>query len=239
MLWFVAEAQAIDADTVVARVAETRPFRSNLASSQRPSFTEDDYRRAAAGHKVTGVLRVEGHTAKVGYGLTVLDVGIDALWAGINSETAHLGLLPMSHVEIVSGTPCADGREVLMVLPLPVVTDRFWINRNSYNGALSRASGGQMRELAWSSVADPANRAMSAAGRSATDGLVPIGFNRGAWLLVSLDATHTLVEYHSWVDPGGSVPAGAASMFATSGIEDTFDAMERYAQGAPLCAGRL
>ena len=46
---------------------------------------------------------------------------------------------------------------------------------------------------------------------------------------MALDEQHTLAEYHSWVDPGGSIPAGPASQFATGSIEDTFAQMERFA----------
>lgn len=237
ILLLAGQALAVDADTLLARVAEVASHRELRRAEHAPSFSEDDYRRAADGRVVTGVMPVDGHKAKVGYGLAVLDVGVEALWGGINSELHHGELVPISHVELVGGSECADGRKVLMVLPLPWIKDRYWVNENAYNAPLAAATAGSVRELSWSSVADPAAETMTQAGRDAIDGLVAVGFNRGAWLLIGLDAGHTLVEYHSWVDPGGSVPLGPASLFATSGIEDTFEAMERYASGTPFCGG--
>lgn len=229
-------AAAFDGDAVVQRVSEVAPLRSQRLGDVAPSFTETQYRAAAAGEVVTGVFAVEGNSAKVGYGLGVLDVGIDALWAGLNDETKHTGLSPISFVEVVEGKVCADKRHVLMVLPLPMISDRFWVNENAYNAAIAAASSGAVRELAWNSLSDPASHAMSADAKAAVSGLTPVSFNRGAWLLIALDDTHTLAEYHSWVDPGGYVPASGASMFATSGISDTFEAMETFAKkGALQC----
>lgn len=237
MLWMIA-AHAYDADALLARVAEVAPLRTQRMTERAPKLTEAEYRKVAEGAVVTGVLKIEGHAAKLGYGVGVLDVGIDALWAGLNDETRHGDLSALSHVEVVSGAACADRRKVLMVLPLPMIADRFWVNENRYNSTLASASGGRVRELVWSSVADPASAVTSAPGKAAIDGLVPVGFNKGAWLLVALDDGHTLAEFTSWVDPGGSVPTGAASMFATAGIEDTFTSMATYARRGDLPCSR-
>lgn len=201
-----------------------------------PQITAADYASAAKGKVATGIHKVGDHAAKLGYGVGVVDVPIAVLWAALNDDIHHTDLLPLSHIELVSGTPCASGRKVLMVLPLPLLADRYWVNDTRFATALSEASEGQVRELVWSSVADPAAEPLSAEGQAAIDGLVPMTFNKGAWLLTALDEGHTLAEYHSWVDPGGSIPAGAASAFATSGIVDTFAAMSTYAKaGASQC----
>ena len=234
MFLLFSTAWAFDADAVLARVEETRALRSHRTSEAVPTISDKDYRTAASGKVATGVTKVEGHSARIGYGVGVFDVPIDDVWAALNDETRHADLSALSHVEVVSGGVCADRRKVLMVLPLPWLTDRYWVNQNRFSAELSAQSGGAVRELTWSSVADPSAEPLSAAGRSATDGLVPIGFNKGAWLLVQLDDTHTLAEFSSWVDPGGSVPTGPASLFATSGIEDTFDAMRTYAKRGAL-----
>lgn len=236
-MWWMSLALAYDADALLQRVAETRDLRAQRASAVAPSLTEKHYRAAAAGEISTGVEKVPGHAAKLGYGVGVLDVGVEALWAALNDETRHGDLTQLDHVELVSGQPCKDGRKVLMVLPLPLITDRFWVNTNRYTTALASASAGQVRELTWQSVGDPASEPLSTVGKAKVEGLVPIGFNRGSWFLVALDDTHTLAEFTSWVDPGGSLPTGAASMFATSGIEDTFAAMETYAKRGVLPCG--
>ncbi len=227
-------AMAYDADALMERLDEVKLHRALRLATVAPELTDKEYRAAADGKIATGVMKVEGHSAKLGYGVGVLDVGIDDLWAGINDETRHGDILPLSHTEIVHGSECQSGRRVLMVLPLPVVSDRWWINENTYNPAITQASGGTLRELSWSSLDDPASHAMSTGAKAAVDGLVPVEYNRGAWFLIALDDSHTLAEYHSWVDPGGSIPAYGASMFATSGIEDTFNAMADYAKKGDL-----
>ncbi|MEZ4316339.1 MAG: hypothetical protein R3F61_02495 [Myxococcota bacterium] len=237
-MWWMSLALAYDADALLARVAEVAPLRSAQLAEHAPTPTDDELRSAASGKVVTGVKKVEGHSAKLGYGLAVVDVGIDAFWAALNDETRHGDLSALSYVEIVAGAACADRRKVLMVLPLPLLTDRYWVNVNRYNAVLDERSAGRVRELSWSSVESPASEPMSPVGAEKVKGLVPIGFNKGAWFLVALDDNHTLAEYHSWVDPGGSVPTGAASMFATAGIQDTFEAMQTYAKAGKLpCAG--
>lgn len=229
MIW-MSLAHALDPAVVLARRAEVAPLTAQRKAARIPAPTEEDVRKAASGAVVTGVQKVEGHAAKVGWGLSVVDVGIDAFWAALNDETRHGELSALSHVEIVSGSACADGRAVLMVLPLPMIADRFWVNENRYT---SFGDPG-VRELVWTSVADPAARVGSPEGMAAIDGLVPVGFNKGAWLLVAIDEQHTLAEFTSWVDPGGSVPTGAASLFATAGIEDTFRDMVTYAKKGVL-----
>jgi hypothetical protein len=239
LLLIATTAMAYDADVLLERVAETQPYRTHRIEGPLPTFSSDDYRKAAQGKVVTGLFRVEGSSNKVGYGVSGLDVGLDQLWAGLNSETQHVDLLPVDYIEIIDGTPCADHRQVLMTASIPLITDRWWITQNTYNTAIHEASAGAMRELGWASPTDFANTALSPAAQTATDGLVAIGFSHGAWFMLALDPSHTLVEYHSWVDPGGRVPASAASMFATAGIEDTFEAMETYSQGSTYCAGRM
>jgi hypothetical protein len=234
MFFFFSTALAFDGDTLLERVAQTRSLRTHRTSEAVPTISDKDYRAAAEGKVATGITRVEGHSARIGYGVGVLDVPIDDLWAALNDETRHGDLTPLAHVELVAGTACADRRKVLMVLPLPMLTDRYWVNENRFSTELAAKSGGEVRELTWASVPDPASESMSEAGRAASDGLVPIGFNKGSWLLVKLDDTHTLAEFSSWVDPGGSIPTGPASMFATSGIEDTFESMRTYAKRGAL-----
>ena len=241
-MWItVVAASAADLSADIAAALEAAaPLRAQRLSTVVPALGPSAYAEAAAGKVAVGIDKVDGHAARLGWGVGVIDAPIGAVWAGINDETRHGDLLPLSHVELLSGSPCADRRTALMVLPLPVVADRYWVNENRYATKLATASNGSVRELVWSSVDDPAARVTSEAGTAAIAGLVPMTFNRGAWLLIALPEGKTLAEYHSWVDPGGSVPAGAASAFATAGIVDTFKAMETYARrGALPCTAVL
>ena len=122
----------------------------------------------------------------------------------------------------------------MMLLPLPLVSDRWWVVENRYNTALADQTSGRIRELLWENVDAPRDEPLSAAARAAVEGAVPVAFNVGAWLLVDIDGQHTLAEYHAWTDPGGDLPAGAASAFANASIAGTMKKMARYAQEAQL-----
>lgn len=226
-------AQAYDPDVLLQRVESVSTLREQRLLSVTPSLSEKSYREAAAGKVATGVDKVEGHAARIGWGVGIIEASIDDLWAGINDETRHADLSPMSLVKVIRGKPCADRRIVLMVLPLPLFTDRYLVHDNWLNHALHDASGGQVRELVWRSLPTPDDLVVSP-DTEAIDGLVRIEFSEGAWFLVALDPGHTLAEYHSWVDPAGALPTRAATLFASRGIRDTFAAMERYARRPEL-----
>jgi hypothetical protein len=97
-----------------------------------------------------------------------------------------------------------------------------------------------MRELSWKGIADLSGERLSEAAKAKVEGAVQVTDVRGAWLLISLDANHTLSEYHTYTDPGGELPAGAASAFAASTIADTFAKIGRYTTTTtPRCLGKL
>ena len=198
-----------------------------------PTVPMDSWKAAASGAIVTGVHRVSGHRASMGWGIAVVDVPIDRMWAALNEELHHKELLGLSHVEVVRGEACANRRRVLMVLPLPVVSDRWWVVENRFNTRLAAASEGRVRELTWGRVAIEDEDALSDSARQAIAESVEVTFNQGAWLLAELGPTKTLAEYHSWSDPGGSLPAGPASRFASRTIDATIQRLVRYAKEQP------
>jgi hypothetical protein len=66
-----------------------------------------------------------------------------------------------------------------------------------------------------------------------------VKYVEGAWYLRDLDGNNTLIEYYTWSDPGGSVPAGLASSFSSSSIAKTLDAMVALANAGSFCTGKL
>jgi len=225
-------AHADSADFVQDRVAEVRQLGLRM-SDTAPVVPMDSWQAAASGEIVTGVRTVPGHRASIGWGIAVVHVPIDRMWAALNEELHHKELLGLSHVELVRGRACENRRRVLMVLPLPIVNDRWWVVENRYNQRLAAASGNRVRELTWKRVALSGEDALSDYAREAVTGAVEVTFNQGAWLLAELNPTKTLAEYHSWSDPGGSLPAGPASRFASRTIDATIQRLARYAQEQP------
>ena len=214
---------------IAARLEAIAELRSQRITEHAPELPDSAWRQAAAGEVVTGVSAVPGHKAKIGWGVAVMATSIDRLWAGLNDELQHTELLGLGHIEIVQGTPCADRRHVMMLLPLPIVSDRWWVIENRYNTALAAQTGGRVRELTWTGLTDPSAAALSAEALQKVDGAVPVTFNHGGWLLIDLDGEHTLGEYFSWSDPGGELPAGPTAAFAGATIAKTMRAMTHYA----------
>ena len=127
--------------------------------------------------------------------------------------------------EPVSGTPRQTGRRTLQVLDLPLIADRWWVQEVEHNAALFTASGGRVWEVAARTVDDvelPTHLAEAPSGTR-------IAWSRGGWLLVDLGDGSTLAEYWVWSDPGGALPAGLVSRFATGTIRGLMSDVGTYA----------
>jgi hypothetical protein len=231
-LWAVA--WAVDAEQVVARVGETAELRALRDAPGAPAIPEEAYRAAAAGEIRTGLQAVEGHAAKKAWGVAVVDQGIGSLWSALNDDAGRVAHTRLSASELVAGSACADRRAVLQFLPVPLISDRWWISHLQVNRRLMEASGGGVRELSWRSSVDPAE-VRSASGQALIAEGTPLAFTKGGWLLVALDPGHTLVEYYVWTDPGGRVPAGVASSFAAGGITETIAGLGAQARAGAAC----
>lgn len=222
-LAIVGAAQPAWAGDLTAAVEAAGPFRS-LRMAEAPQIPAWAYARAAKGEVATGLEAVDGSAAGKGWGVAVLDAPVEAVWMAINDESRQAGRMPVSVSAVVGGAAYAAPRQVFEYLPLPIVSDRWWVVDIAHNGPLYAASSGRMWELSW--VDDPNAQQVvdaSAYASQAASG-VPVAFTRGAWLLIDAGEGRTLVEYYAWSDPGGSVPAGLASRFAGGAIRDTLKA---------------
>ena len=203
------------------------PYRTMRLLNINPAIPQRAYQQAARGEIATGLQEVKGYRAKIGWGVAIFDIPIKHLYASMNEEENHVDYTAVSFVKVVRGRPCSDGREVLMILPLPIVSDRWWVTNQRTNPKIRKASNNQAAELVWKQIE---NWNLPQDYDVQLQGMVQIPFTQGSWFLLALDDMHTLAEYHSWVDPGGNIPAGPASKFATGSIEDTFVQMERFAK---------
>ncbi len=229
LLLLVALGWASTPDQVAIRVAAVERLRALRAEGRAPRPSVAEIRKTAQGTIITGLA---GSTA---WGAAVLDVPIGQLWAGLNDETRHPGYTATAYSEILSGQACRSGREVFQYLPVPMISDRWWISTLRHNHQLARDSGGSVRELYFRGNMDP-SRVTSPAARKLLPQAAPIGSTRGGWFLVAIDPFSTYVEYHSNTDPGEGVPQSLASRLATKGVRDTIEAMERFAkEGNPAC----
>lgn len=235
MAWAVGVAAAADPATIASRLTEIDTVRSLRAADGVPTIPASAYASVQSGGVETGIVSVEGHAAKKAWGIAVVDAPIDRLWAAINDDVGGVAYNKLESSEVISGARCSSGRGVIQLLPVPWVTDRWWITFITANDAIASTTGGRVRENTWQSNNDP-SLVTTATGQAAMDGGIPIEFTKGAWFLADIDGSSTLIEYYVWSDPGGNVPAGLASRMAAGGIEDTLEAVTKFAnEGTPAC----
>lgn len=228
---FAPAAWALTPDELDARLAEIAPQRASRLGSP-PSIPDSERRKAADGQVVTGFLS-DGAI----YGVGIMNTPIAQLWSALHDETRQYHYTAIAHSELVAGKRCEEGRKVFQYLeiPVPFVSNRWWIGLPEGNARLMRDSGGAVREMIWSSSTDPALVTTESA-KALMEGAAPIGSSKGAWFLVALDARTTWAEYHAWSDAGAGIPAGIANRLATGGVRDNFAAMTKFAnEGNPSC----
>jgi hypothetical protein len=221
MHWLVAMAVAGVGDEVEA----TRALRQMRMARAVAEPRRDAY-DAATRRPVAGIEAVAGSTAKA-WGVLVVDLPVEAVWMAINDEARMAGRLPVSMSTVIGGQARKAPRRVFEYMPLPIVSDRWWVVDVAHNAALYEASGGRLWEASWSDATAGASLPSGAVGEAAADGH-PVDWTYGGWLLVALADGRTVVEYYSWSDPGGAIPAGA-SRFAGGAVRQTLTAIAALA----------
>jgi hypothetical protein len=224
---------AVAADDVATRLEAVMAYRQMRITKSAPDIPASAYAKAADGTVATGLVDVEGHKARKAWGVGIVEVPIERVWAAVNDDRSKVEWTKLGHLELISGDYCAAERRVFQYLPVTLLADRWWVVDQTMNTALESASAGTMREVRWKSVGGDLGLTGAAAEWAARG--IPVGFTEGSWLLVDLGDGHTLIEYYAWSDPGGSVPARLASTFAAGGINDTILAMANLARKGPTC----
>ncbi len=236
MLWILTMltglAVADKADTVMADLNRWRPHRM---SKSIPTIPAAAYRAALNGEVTSGIEVVEDIKAAKGYGVAVIDVPIATLWKAVTDEDHHANALPISQSQTIDGRPRSPDHTIFQYMDIPLLTDRWWVVRIRYNSGLYSTSGGRAWELVWEDRLKEASLTSRLNAERIADGM-PIAWSRGAWLLVDLGQGRTLVEYHTWSDPGGSVPAGPASRFAAGEVKSNLRGIADFARShTPQC----
>lgn len=228
---FVAEAVVpYESQTLLSIVNSTQALREHRQSKRSPTIPTIAYLQAANGIVATGL------DEQIGWGIGIFPIGIQELYAALNEEESHTGLSPVNYTKIIHGAPCTNDRYVMMHLPIPMLSDRWWVTVQGTNPEIRRSSHGQMAELTWNALSDQSTFTLDEESKTYTTNAVWVTESTGAWLLIRLDDTHTLGEYYAWSNPGGYIPSGLASSLSASGIAETFSAMETFAKNnTELC----
>lgn len=209
---------------------QIQSWRKDRISDTSPTIPADAYRRAIEdGETVTGMEVVEGVRAGKAYGVRVYDLPIGTVWKAISDEPHHVGFLPLKESKVVRGKARANHRILYQYTDLPVVSDRWWLTEIEYNGALYQETQGEAWEMAWEDRTQDQSLRATLDPALFEDGM-PVAWTRGAWLLVKLEDNRTLVEYHLWSDPGGSVPIDFVNRMGPGQVKKTLDAIGRVAK---------
>ena len=238
MMWcmalWTAMAWAGNPDVLIADLKRWQPLRS---STTAPNIPRSDYQAALDGKIVSGIEIVEDIKAAKAYGVAVFDIPIETFWKAVADEDHHANALPITHSMTIDGKRRSPDHTIFQFMDIPILSDRWWVVRIKYNGGLYTASEHRAWELIWEDrLKEPAIRA-KIAPELITEGM-PIAWTKGAWLLVDLGRGQTLVEYHTWSDPGGSLPPGPASRFAAGEVKANLRSIRAFAKShTPTCSG--
>lgn len=167
-------------------------------------------------------------SGKLGQAVMVVEIPIEDLWMGINDEDhyAEGGYLPVEHSEVIEGTPRGQQRILFQYFKRAGV-GRWWIDELEMNDELYAATDGRLWELRWWDLME--ERAADGLPEELSDlGLSPIKGSRGAWLMIPLGETCTLVEYVTISNPGGFL--NVANWFAAGHvIRENLEGLQRLA----------
>jgi hypothetical protein len=225
-------------EQVLAEVRALESHRS-VRLARAPRIPDSAYLSAAQGKVVKAVIAQEGAESGKAWGVYVSPVSVQPLWKAINDEPHLVGYIPVTESVVVKGTVRGSGALVFqyLAIPVPGVSDRWWLTRVRFNPALYKACEQRCWELSWMDDA----QAFDMTGTpwaSKTEGAVLVPRSQGAWLLIPLSDGRTVMEYYVWSNPGGNVPGWVANRLGGGAIEETTRGMERMArEHIPTCSG--
>jgi len=166
-----------------------------------------------------------------GEGVIVAEVPVAAVWKALNDENRHGeegGPIPVEYSEVIEGTPRGESR-LIFQWAKKFGFGRWWVSHVWMNGELYEGSKGRLWELLWENKSDEADPEAPPMNSISSD-LDPVKHSQGAWLLVSLAESCTLVEYFNWSDPGGGMVGFTQPMVFSKGLRQTVAGMVELAE---------
>lgn len=192
---------------------------------------------ALAGERPRGMYTRQGET--VAWGVAVFDIPVADLWGALIDKPHHGERMALLENRILEGTPRSTDWTIFQAVSMPMVDDRWWVTHAWSNGPLYTKSGGQgwqssfrdrHSDTAFMAGLDPDLAALG----------VPLAWLHGSWLLWELGPERTLVVYTVSSAPGGDIPNGMLSPFASSSVAKLMDQTATMArEHIPSCDGRF
>jgi len=210
-------------------MADLDVWKPSRLSQTAPKITLEQISDAFNGEIISGVEVVENIKAGKGYAVGVIDAPIEVVWRGVVDVDHHADYLAVTVSKTIRGTPRLDKHHLFQYLDVPIFSDRWWVVQMSFNSELYKKSDGRAWEITWIDRQQD-KPLLASLDPTLIDSGVPIRWAKGAWYLVDLGANRTFVEYHNWTDPGGRVPVGPATRFASGEVKDNMQRMMAFAQ---------
>ena len=219
--------------------AQLESWRSQRGIDTAPKIPVSAYQQALNGKIAKGIEVVEDIKAAKGYGVAVFNIPISQMWKAIADEDHHANATSVTMSETIHGPARAHDHVIFQFLDVPMFTDRWWLVNIKYSSGLYTASNGKLWELTWRDR-NKDTQLVNMLDLTQFDDAMPVAWTKGAWLLMALDDGRTLIEYHTWSDPGGSVPVGLATRFAAGEVAQHLKNMARFArQHTPTCTAKF
>ncbi len=229
-------AHAVSGAEVAAQLAS---WKAQRGIDTAPTIPAKTYQQALDGEIAKGIEVVEDIKAAKGYGVGVFDIPIGQLWKAITDEDHHAHHTAVTMSETIKGTPRTHDHTIFQYLPVPLVSDRWWLVNIQYTGSLYTQSAGKIWEITWRDK-NTDQSVVSLLDLAQFEDAMPVAWTKGAWLLLKLDDGRTLIEYHTWSDPGGNVPVGLATRFAAGEVAQNLTNMAKFAKShIPTCKGKF
>ncbi|MEL6345912.1 MAG: hypothetical protein AAFV53_22565 [Myxococcota bacterium] len=203
-------------------------LRQQRMADSAPTLAASVYARALGGEMQSGVEFVPGIDSGKGWGVHVINLPITALWKAITDVDNLYRFIPVKHSQNLSGHR-RTGLVAFQYLELPLVSDRWWCVQQRHNAGLYRSTSGRVWEMVFSDQHDKPACSADRLPKLSAEGM-PVAWTRGGWMMVALGEERTLVEYHVWTDPGGSLPTAQASRIAAMKVRDSLSGIERMAR---------
>ena len=176
-----------------------------------PALDRATDRRLRSGSTITSVTRRDGYPSVLG--LRIVHAPTHEVWAAL--EDSDVLADPAVTERLVSTE--ANGDEIWygrMALPL-MLSDRQWLVRTRVNQRLHRSSGQTAYERSWTEL--------PGAEQVGTPGAITIQRNRGAWQVVDLGKSRSLLAYQASTELGGDVPGWVVQQVAVAQVGRVLD----------------
>jgi len=165
----------------------------------------------------------------IGCGAMLVDLPVEPLWMALNDEEhfSTEGYLPLVQSKVIKGR-AHQGERLIYQSFKSFGFGRWWVNRVWQNAELYRSSDRQMWELVWEDVMDEVKPEEPPLA-SLIPKVDPIKSSRGAWLLIPMGESCTLMEYYTDSNPGGLISA-AQRLLGGRTMRSTFEGMVEIAR---------